>query len=312
MRGAKDIMPNQVIIDKAKELGFIAVGFARPDTPMHFDHFRRWLQDVELGDMSYLERNRDIREDPTKLLEGVQTIISLAYPYPAEKPSTQDGYTTSRYSTPDQDDYHLRLRQIAKNLRALISMLFPGSLSRVCVDSAPLLERSFAAASGIGFIGKNNMLIVPGYGSYCYLVEILTTAKFPIPEVKVPETLCGSCTRCVDSCPTGALEVPFFINVTRCLSYLTIEYKGDIDRQAAGIMGNTFFGCDVCQEVCPFNAQKQTIVSMPATKDILAMDESDFKKTFGRTAFERTGLEKLKANIRLLIKEKGESQGPVC
>jgi len=297
-------MPNQVFIDKAKELGFIAVGFARPATPLHFEYFRRWLRDVELGDMSYLGRYREIRGDPTKLLEGAQTIISLAYPYPAAKPSTPDGYAASRYSTPDQDDYHLRLRKLAKDLCSFISRLFPGSLSRVCVDSAPLLERSFAAASGIGFIGKNNMLIVPGYGSYCYLVEILTTARFPFPALKVLENACGSCTRCIDSCPTGALKAPFSLDVHRCLSYLTIESKGDIDEEVAGKMGNTFFGCDVCQEVCHFNGQKQSFVSMPTTGDILAMSEYDFKRTFGRTAFKRAGLKKLKGDIRALLSEK--------
>jgi len=297
-------MPNQVFIDKAKELGFIAVGFTRPDTPLHFESFLSWLRDVELGDMPYLGRYRDIRGDPTKLLDGARTIISLAYPYPAAKPSTPDGYAASRYSTPDQDDYHLRLRNLAKELRACVSRLFPGSLSRVCVDSAPLLERSFAAASGIGFIGKNNMLIVPGYGSYCYLVEILTTARFPIPALKALENACGSCTRCVDSCPTGALKAPYFLDVHRCLSYLAIESKGDIDQEAAGKMGNTFFGCDVCQEVCPFNGQEQSMVSMPTTGDILAMSDPDFKKTFGRTAFERAGLQKVKSNIRALLSEK--------
>jgi epoxyqueuosine reductase len=297
-------MPNQVFIDKSKELGFIAVGFTRPAAPLHFESFRRWLRDADLGDMSYLGRYTDIRGDPTKLLEGAQTIISLAYPYPAAKPSTPDGYAASRYSTPDQDDYHLRLRKLAKELCSFISRLFPGSLSRVCVDSAPLLERSFAAASGIGFIGKNNMLIVPGYGSYCYLVEILTTAGFPIPALTVLEDACGSCTRCIDSCPTGALKAPFSLDVHRCLSYLTIESKGDIDREEAEKMGNTFFGCDVCQEACPFNGQEQNIVSLPTTGDILAMSESDFKGTFGRTAFERAGLKKVKGNLRALLSEK--------
>jgi epoxyqueuosine reductase len=293
-------MTNQVFIGKAKELGFIAVGFTRPGTPLHFEFFRRWLRDVELGDLSYLRKHIDIRGDPTKLLEGTQTIISLAYPYPAEKPLTPDGYAASRYSTPDQDDYHLRLRNSGKELSTVVSELFPESLSRVCVDSAPILERSFAAASGIGFIGKNNMLIVPGYGSYCYLVEILTTARFPSPPFKGQDNECGSCTRCVDSCPTGALMSPFCLDVSRCLSYLTVESKGDIAGEAAGKMGNTFFGCDVCQEVCPFNGQERGIVSLPSTIEILAMGEAEFNMTFGRTAFERAGLLKLKGNIRAL------------
>lgn len=141
------------------------------------------------------------------------------------------------------------------------------------------------------------MLIVPGYGSYCYLAEILTTARFPIPAFKGYENECGSCRRCIDSCPTGALKAPFFLDVSRCLSYLTIESKGDIDGEAAGKMGNTFFGCDVCQEVCPFNGEEGGIVTLPSTGEILAMSKSDFKGTLGRTAFGRAGLEKLKSNI---------------
>jgi epoxyqueuosine reductase len=293
-------MTNRVFIDKAKELGFIAVGFTRPGIPLHFESFRRWLRDVQLGDISYLRKHIDIREDPTRLLEGTRTIISLAYPYPAAKPSTPDEYAASRYSTPDQDDYHLRLRKAGKELSTVVSQLFPGTRSRVCVDSAPILERSIAAASGIGFIGKNNMLIVPGYGSYCYLVEILTTARFPIPDFKGHDHQCGSCTRCIDSCPTGALKAPFYLDVSRCLSYLTIESRNDVDRETAGNMGNTFFGCDVCQEACPFNRQEVSIVSLPSTEEILAMSESAFKGTFGRTAFERAGLKKVKSNIRAL------------
>ena len=145
------------------------------------------------------------------------------------------------------------------------------------------------------------MLIVPGYGSYCFLAEVLTTAQFPIPSIERQENGCGTCRRCVDSCPTGALKAPFYIDVTQCLSYLTIESKDDLDREVAEKMGHTFYGCDTCQEVCPFNVQEQEIVSLPSTGEILAMSELEFKKTFGMTAFERAGLEKLKRNIRALL-----------
>jgi len=297
-------MPNQVLTDKAKEMGFIAVGFSRPTTPAYFEFFTRWLRDAELGDIAYLNKHIDIRRDPTRLLEGTQTIISLAYPYPAAKPSTPDGYAASRYTVPEKDDYHFRLKKSGKDLRAYIAELFPGSSSRICVDTAPILERSFAAVSGIGFIGKNNMLIIPGYGSYCYLVEILTTARFPIPTVKEPESPCGSCTKCIDSCPTGALKAPFWLDPARCLSYLTIESRDDIDTGLAANMGNTFFGCDVCQEACPFNKQESTSVTLPPTGDILDMSEADFKKSFGRSAFQRAGLKKVKDNICALLAQK--------
>jgi epoxyqueuosine reductase len=292
---------NQVFIRKAKERGFIAVGFSRPTTPLYFDFFCHWLKEIEIGNMNYLKRNIDIRRDPPRLLKGLKTIISLAYPYPASKPSTPDGYTTSRYSTPQQEDYHLRLKKLGKQLCAFITEIFPESKSRVCVDSAPILERSFAEMSGIGFIGKNNMLIVPGYGSYCFLVEILTTAQFAIPFFNGEEHGCGSCTKCIDMCPTGALKAPFYIDVSQCLSYLTIEAKDAVDKETAEKMGNTFFGCDVCQEVCPFNKKESGVVALPSTKEILAMTEIDFKKIFGKTAFERAGKEKLKNNIQALL-----------
>ena len=299
-------MSNQAFIEKAKELGFIAVGFSRPHKPAYFGYFLHWLEHTEIGDMTYLRRNTSLREDPTRLLHGLQTIISLAYPYPASKPSTPDGYTASRYSTPDHEDYHLRLRKLGKKLIAFIEETYPESSSRVCVDSAPIMERSYAASSGIGFFGKNNMLIVPGHGSYCFLVEILTTAPFSIPPGGEMESRCGSCTRCIESCPTGALKAPFRIDVSRCLSYLTIEARDDIDRELGAKMGKAFFGCDLCQEVCPFNEEHAPTVSLPSAESIVTMTEQDFKKVFGKTAFGRAGLEKLKSNIRSLL---GSAQG---
>jgi epoxyqueuosine reductase len=296
-------MISQALKEKARELGFIATGFSKPRTPIHFDFFLSWLEDAEVGDMTYLKRNVDVRKDPGRLLDGLQTIISLAYPYPATKPSTPDGYAASRYATPQQEDYHLRLRRLTKQLCALIAEAFPGSRSRVCVDSAPIMEKSFAVTSGIGFVGKNTMLIVPGHGSYCFLVEILTTAPFQIPRAMEMESRCSTCTNCIEACPTGALKAPFHIDVSQCLSYLTIEAKRDINEKVAEKMGNTFFGCDVCQEVCPFNKAENSTIVLPSTDRIVQMSEGDFKGTFGKTAFERAGLKKLKGNIRALLNQ---------
>jgi epoxyqueuosine reductase len=296
-------MINQALTETARELGFIATGFSKPRIPIHFDFFLSWLEDVEVGDMTYLKRNLNLRKHPGRLLDGLQTIISLAYPYPATKPSTPDGYAASRYTVPQQEDYHLRLRRLTKQLCALIAEAFPGSRSRVCVDSAPIMERSFAVTGGIGFVGKNTMLIVPGHGSYCFLVEILTTAPFQIPPVMETESRCGTCTNCIEACPTGALKAPFHIDVSRCLSYLTIEAKRDINEKVAEKMGNTFFGCDVCQEVCPFNKAEDPTIVLPSTERIIQMSEGDFKGTFGKTAFERAGLNKLKGNITALLNQ---------
>lgn len=290
--------------EKALKLGFIATGFSRPKTPLYFEKFTKWINQFEMGDLGYLKRNLDIRKEPERLLKDLKIVISLAYPYPANKPTTNDGYSAARYSNPTEKDYHIKMKALGKRLCGLIQSRFPESRSRVCVDSAPILERSFAAASGIGFIGKNNMLIVPEYGSYCFLVEILTTAEFSIPSSHAIENRCYSCTKCIDSCPSGALKSPFCLDPSKCFSYLTIEYKGDITKQTAKKMGNVFFGCDICQEVCPFNKNGSPVVCLPASDDIISMDEVDFESSMGESAFKRAGLQKLQHNISLIKQTK--------
>ncbi len=287
-----------LLTDRAKDFGFTGVGFSRPGRPLYFDRFRAWVSHRKNADMSWLARNMEVREDPSRMLKGCQTIISLAYPYPPRKPATPDGFTVSRYSQPTKEDYHYRLKTLGKKLAVMIEEMFPGSRSRVCVDSVPLLEKSFSCASGVGFMGKNNMLIVPGHGSYFYLAEILTTAPLEFSSIVPPDNQCGSCKLCIDSCPTGALEKPFYLDAARCLSYLTIEYKGTVSGENGKRMGDCFFGCDRCQEVCPFNEGKMPKqVSLPSTEEFLGMTEEGFKKRFGKTVFSRAGLEKLKTNI---------------
>ncbi len=249
--------------------------------------------------MTWLERNEKLRQNPSGLLDGCQTVISLAYPYACRKPCTPDGFTTARYAEPDKTDYHDRLRPLAQELALSIVLWCPGSKTRVCVDSAPILERSFACASGMGFIGKNNMLIMPEYGSYVFLVEILTTAFLSLSDSEPTENQCGSCSRCIDACPTGALDGPFSMDASRCLSYLTIEHRGEVSHETGKKMGDCFFGCDACQEACPFNGDKSSRdVCLPSTDDMLRMEAKDFEEKFGETAFARAGLGKLKGNIR--------------
>jgi epoxyqueuosine reductase len=284
---------------RAKDLGFTAIGLSQPGRPRHFDPFHSWIRDRKNADMSWLKRNMALREDPSRLLKGCQAIISLAYPYASEKPETPDGFTVSRFSQPTLEDYHDRLRRLCREVAQMIRDLYPACRSRICVDSAPILERSFASSAGIGFIGKNNMLIIPGFGSYFYLAEILTTAPLVLPPVEPLESLCGACTACIDSCPTGALEKPFYLNASRCLSYLTIELAGPLALEDGKRMGDCFFGCDRCQEVCPFNGvDVSRNASLPSTNEFLTMKEVDFRERFGKTAFARAGLEKLKTNIR--------------
>jgi epoxyqueuosine reductase len=290
------------LIEQAKSLGFIAVGFSFPDTPLFYPQFCAWIAAGNHGDMSWMAKHQDLRRDPESLLKGCRTIVSLAYPYSPEKPCTPEGFSVSRYADPRKEDYHDRLRKKGKILIRAIGQEYPGAKSRVCVDSAPILERSFAYASGMGFIGKNNMLIVPGHGSYLFLVEILTTVSISFPDAEPVKSLCGSCTKCLDACPTGALQAPYWVNASRCLSYLTIEKKGGIDRETGRKMGQCFFGCDVCQEVCPHNrGEKTKVVTLPSVNTILNMRPEDFDEAFGKTALARAGLEKIRRSIVVLV-----------
>jgi epoxyqueuosine reductase len=296
--------PLPQFVKKAKSLGFIAVGFSRPGAPLFFDRFQSWLAAGKQGEMNWIERHLELRKNPEKLLAGCRAIVTLAYPYPSRKPFTPDGFAAARYTEPGRADYHDRLRKSAKTLAQSIIEDYPGTRIKVCVDSAPILERSFAYASGIGFIGKNNMLIIPGHGSYVFLTEILTTAQMEFLKAETMENRCGSCTLCVEACPTGALEMPFSLNASKCLSYLTIEHSGEIDSKTAEKMRDCFFGCDVCQEVCPFNEETALRdISLPSTEEILRMEEKDFEENFGKTAFARAGLVKIKRNIRAIKPE---------
>lgn len=294
-----------IIAEKAKSLGFLAVGFSKPGRPLHVDHFKAWLAEGKNAGMAWLARNLDVREDPSRMVGNCRTLISLAYPYSSFKPKTKDGFCTARYAAPDKEDYHARLRSLCRELISFIRERDPRSKSRVCVDTAPVMERSLAAAAGIGFIGKSNLLILPGYGSYFYLAEIFTTAAIPFDPVEPLAGQCGPCTLCLDACPTGALEKPFLLDAAKCLSYLTVEYKGILGDDVSQGMGKCFLGCDRCQEVCPFNKEPDRSVGvLPSTDEFLNMEDDAFRARFGKTAFARAGLDKLKGNVRAVRKDR--------
>lgn len=294
----KDTLALTALYQKASALGFVSMGVSRPTKPPFFDHFTKWVHSGRNAEMHWIETHMDLRENPKKLLPGCLTIVSLAYPYTFQKPLTPDGYSTARYVEPEKPDYHQRMKQLGKDLAKTLRAWYPDSKSRVCVDSAPLLERSFAYAAGMGFIGHNNALIIPDTGSYVYLMEILTTAPLSIPDIIPMKNQCGNCNQCIKACPTGALDGPFSFDATQCLSYLTIEHPADINAETGKSMGNCFFGCDICQEVCPFNKQNETgKVMLPSTLEILQMEPNVFKDQLGTTALSRAGLNKIKRNI---------------
>lgn len=291
-----DVFP--LIREKATDLGFAAVGLRPPQAPPHYGRFLEWLAEDKCGQLTWLKKNLAVRQDPRRLLDGCSAIISLAFAYPSEQAGTPDGYTVARYaSTPV--DYHVRLKSLCPELTRVIEAAFPESRSRIVVDSAPILERSIAWSAGLGFFGKNNMLIVPGHGSFVNLVEILTTAPLPFESPDPMESRCGTCRRCIEACPTGALERPFFLNIAKCLAYLSVEHRGELEEDQGKAMGRCFVGCDRCQEVCPYNSprRKTAVLSLPSTEEFLDMDNQTFSDRYGRTALGRPGLDKVKRNI---------------
>ncbi|MBM4376942.1 MAG: tRNA epoxyqueuosine(34) reductase QueG [Deltaproteobacteria bacterium] len=240
---------------RAGELGFDAVAFARA-VPLDVDHsrYRAFLEAGYHGELSYLADNVELRRDVSvpELLEGTRTVIALARRY-ARADEDRDpplAQTIARYAR--GRDYHNFVEKRARLLAKFIRRLGEGVGARAFVDAAPVLERAWAARAGLGFIGKNGLLIVPGQGSYCLLGEVLTTLELAPEDYGSPiGERCGSCTACLEACPTSAFVAPFVLDARRCVSYQTIERRTTDALEAD--FGERLFGCDACQEVCPYN-----------------------------------------------------------
>ena len=240
---------------RARELGFELVGIA-PATPTpDFDFFRWWLDQGFAGTMDYLRRGAERRSDPAKILPGIRSVICCGMNYYTESP----GAPIARYA--QGEDYHEVLGQKLAQLEDFIHQeIDPGAGTKRYVDTGAILERSYAARAGLGWIGKNSCLINNGLGSFCFLGEILTTLVLE-PDRPVLDQ-CGSCTKCLDACPTGALVEPGVLDSNRCISYLTIEYRAAFTPEQGQMVKGHVVGCDICQEVCPYN-ERISITPLP-------------------------------------------------
>ena len=239
---------------KAAELGFDAVAVARADVPLEEDHARysAFVAAEFHGSMAYLANNRDVRRslaDPG-ILPGARSVICLAQRY-AVRSNSQPGIVDRIAKYARGRDYHNHVRRRLRKLAEFVRTLGTGILARPLVDTAPVLERAWAARSGLGFVGKNGMLICPGLGSFTVLGEVVTTLELPPGEPMASR--CGRCEACLDACPTGALIRPFVLDARRCISYLTIEHRGPWEESWDNLIAPRLFGCDTCQDVCPFN-----------------------------------------------------------
>lgn len=266
--------------------------------PESVNAYRRWIDSGRHGSMEYLARYDEVRANPALLLEGARSMILVAFPYRTEGELSLPIALYARGR-----DYHEVVRE---QLRALAAQI-PGE-TRVCVDTAPLRERYWAVRAGLGRIGRNNQLFVPGYGSYCFIGTILTTAELPEhrPFDFGPNDLCGDCERCVRACPGGCiLPSGEGIDARKCISYLTIEHRGEFE---AGTRLPALYGCDVCQRVCPLNRDvavspieefRPTDRLMELTADdVAAMTPEEFSAVFRHSAIKRTKLAGLQRNLR--------------
>jgi epoxyqueuosine reductase len=244
---------------RAAELSFDAVGFADATLPLNEDYarFRDFLDRGMHGDMAYLAEHGDARRalDTEAILAGARTVVCLARRYDRGEVEAEDpplAQLVARYAR--GRDYHTFLKKRLRQLAAFVRELAPGTEARALCDTAPVLERAWAVRAGLGFVGKNGMLIVPGQGSYCLLGEVVTTLALPRHALGAPMgERCGSCTACLDACPTDAFVEPFVLDPRRCVSYATIEARSDPPEALHGAMGAHLFGCDDCQDVCPYN-----------------------------------------------------------
>ncbi len=271
-------------------------------------HLENFITEQRHGDMSYLE-NSELRTNPESILPGAKSVIVIGINYYREKPETPpDQGRIARYAY--GRDYHKVIKKTLKQLIQHLESEQPDSQNRACVDSAPLLEKDYAIKAGLGFIGKNTTLINPNKGSFLLLGEILTTLDLESDQNKAGT--CGSCTRCLDACPTNALTEPFKMDARRCISYLTIEHQGEIEPDLANKMGNLIFGCDICQEVCPYNqafAKPLKFEPLKAVKiagdsisldEILAIkDDEEYLQKFAGSPLMRAKRKGLQRNARI-------------
>ena len=299
---------SQFIKAEAQRLGFLFCGiskasFLEEEAPL----LEKWLKNSYQGEMSYMENHFDKRLDPSLLVDDAKSVISLGLNY----------YTEANQSDPEApkismyaygEDYHSVIKGKLKTLINRIQEEIGDVHGRAFVDSAPVLDKAWAKKAGLGWVGKHSNIINQQNGSYFFLAELIVDAELAY-DIAPQADHCGTCTRCIDACPTDALS-PYQIDATRCISYLTIELREAIPNEFKGKMDNWMFGCDVCQEVCPWNrfAEKHKEAAFEPHTELLALTKEDwqdlsydvFDRVLGKSAAERAGFEGIKRSIRFL------------
>ncbi len=298
---------SQLIKEEAKRLGFTScgiskAGFLETEAP----RLEQWLNAGMHGEMQYMENNFDKRLDPRLLVEDAKSVVSLLFNYFPEETQNTDSFKISKYAY--GEDYHFVIKDKLKDLLRFINETIGDVNGRVFVDSAPVLDKAWAAKSGLGWIGKNSNLISKKEGSFFFIAELII--DLDLEDDGVTTDHCGKCTRCIDACPTQAIESSYIVNGSKCISYLTIELKDDIPAEFKGMFDGWMYGCDVCQDVCPWNrfskpTQEQrfrpnTELINYSKKEWQELTNDVFNQIFKKSAVKRTKYTGLMRNMYFL------------
>ena len=292
---------------EAKRLGFLScgisqAGFLEEEAP----RLENWLQNGMHGQMQYMENHFDKRLDPTKLVDDAKSVVSLLLNYYPENKQNSDAYKISKYAY--GKDYHFVIKEKLKSLMSFIQEEIGEVHGRAFVDSAPVLDKAWAAKSGLGWIGKHSNLLTQQVGSFYFIAELILDLELDYDNPTTDH--CGTCTACIDACPTDAIVQPYVVDGSKCISYFTIELKDAIPTEFKDKMDHWMFGCDVCQDVCPWNRfskPHQEPLFQPHP-ELLHMSKGDweeiteevFRELFRKSAVKRTKYEGLKRNIQFL------------
>ncbi|MDC6387340.1 tRNA epoxyqueuosine(34) reductase QueG [Maribacter sp. PR1] len=296
-----------MIKTEAKRLGFLSCGISKADfLEEEAPRLESWLNKNMHGEMGYMANHFDKRLDPRLLVTGAKSVISLLLNYYPSQEQKDDAYKISKYAY--GQDYHHVIKGKLRNLQEFINETICEVNGRAFVDSAPVLDKAWAAKSGLGWIGKNSNLLTKEVGSFYFIAELIIDLEL---EYDTPVTdHCGTCTACIDACPTEAIATPYVVDGSKCISYLTIELKSEIPQEFQGKMDEWMFGCDVCQDVCPWNkfSKPHSEPLFDPNPELLSMSKKDweeitedvFKKIFKKSAVKRTKYSGLKRNIEFL------------
>jgi len=297
-------LTNEIVIEKAKRIGFDLVGFAKAEELIgETENLKKWLELKYHGDMEYMERNLEKRNDVSKILPGVKSVISLALNYYTNEQysNKKDKGKISRYAW--GKDYHLIIWEKLEQLENELKEIDPEFESKSYVDTGPVMDKAWAVKAGLGWLGKHTNVINKEIGSWFFIATVFTNYEFEYSSVITDH--CGSCTACIDACPTGAIVEEYLLDSGKCISYLTIENKKEIPDKFKDQFDNWIFGCDICQDVCPWNIKfaGATLNSgfLPKNKEInlseiTNMGEEEFRERFSDSPVKRTKLKGLKRN----------------